>query len=121
MNKGHIQFKGQREVADRIELYRSRFTNNLGIMVGAFTGRLEAKAVRDRPWTDRTNAARNSIAGSHAHTGNEIVVALAIGVDYGKYLELSNGGKYRVIRPTVDVMRREFLQLPADAHEVTTL
>ena len=35
-------------------------------------------------------------------------------------MELSRGGKYRVIRPTVDTMRREFQQLPKDAAKVTS-
>ena len=37
------------------------------------------------------------------------------------YAVLARGGKYRVIRPTVDTMRREFQQLPKDAMKVTGL
>jgi hypothetical protein len=116
-----VRVTGQQQAAAKLGQWHKKFERNLLIMVGAFAGRLEAKAVQDRPWTDRTNAARNSITGSYDQTPGSIIVALAIGVEYGKYLELSRGGKYRVIRPTVDAMRREFGQLPKDAMEVTRL
>lgn len=64
----------------------------------------EREAKKNAPWTDRTSNARNSILGSKAVVnGNEISGTLSIGVDYGKYLELKNGGKYRIIWPTLEV------------------
>lgn len=51
------------------------------------------------PWTDRTGNARRSI---HSEASNQnMTAAVGIGVFYGKYLEKSNGGRYRVIDPTV--------------------
>ena len=116
-----IKVTGQAQVAAQLGRWQKKFERNLLIMTGGFTGRLEAKAVQDRPWTDQTNAARNSITGTYDQTRDGVIVALAIGVEYGKYLELSRGGKYRVIRPTVDQMRKEFQQIPRDAYEVTRI
>jgi hypothetical protein len=114
-----VRVTGHQQAAAKLGQWDKKFQRNLLVMVGAFAGRLEAKAVQDRPWTDRTNAARNSITGSYDQIPGGMIVALAIGVEYGKYLELSRGGKYRVIRPTVDAMRREFSHLPKDAMKVT--
>lgn len=114
-----FKVSGSRQVAANLAKWAQQLDRNLMVMTGAFTGRLEAKAVQNRPWTDQTNAARNSITGTFDRTAGGIIVALAIGVEYGKYLELARGGKYRVIRPTVDEMRGEFKQLPKDAAKVT--
>lgn len=114
-----VRITGQAQVAAALGRWHKKFERNLLLMTGAFTGRLEAKAVQDRPWTDRTDAARNSITGTYDKTAGGLIVALAIGVEYGKYLELARGGRFQVIRPTVDQMRKEFSQLPRDAYKVT--
>lgn len=57
------------------------------------------KSKHDAPWTDRTGNARRSIHQESADNGMSALVG--IGAFYGKYLELSHGGKYRVIHPTV--------------------
>lgn len=70
----------------------------------------ENEAKRKAPWTDRTGNARNSITGSGPMTnGGAIVAGLSIGVFYGKYLELSNQGKYRVLWPTLEGFSRQSL------------
>ena len=70
----------------------------------------EGYAKRTAPWHDRTGNARKSIAHLTKSFAELIVGVLGIGVFYGKYLELSNQGKYRVIRPTIDVYRNKLLQ-----------
>jgi len=67
-------------------------------------------AKRTAPWKDRTGNARRSIDHLTKSFSQLIVGVIGIGVFYGKYLELSNGGKYRVIRPTIDVYRSKLLQ-----------
>ena len=70
--------------------------------LGAAIGEAEAQAKRSAPWTDRTGNARKSITGSGPEVSpTRMRAALAIGMYYGVYLELSNGGKYRIIWPTV--------------------
>src|SRR4051812_48678913 len=82
-----VRVTGHQQAAAKLGQWDKKFQRNLLVMVGAFAGRLEAKAVQDRPWTDRTNAARNSITGSYDQIPGGMIVALAIGVEYGKYLE----------------------------------
>src|SRR5688500_16594909 len=100
-----LHVTGHTHVAAKLGRWHEKFERNLLVMAGAFAGRLDAKPVQDRPWTDQTNAARNSITGSYDKQIGGVVVALAIGVEYGVFLELARGGKYRVVRPTVDQMR----------------
>lgn len=70
----------------------------------------EATAKRNAPWTDRTGNARNSITGTKGEVdGNTVKGHLFIGVEYGKYLELCWGGKYRIVWPTIeDAAARRF-------------
>ena len=78
-------------------------------MEGPFGAKVTSHMKANRPWTDRTGAARASIHTEFSKSVNIYSLAYGIGVYYGKYLELSNGGKYRVVGPTGESMRREFM------------
>jgi len=77
---------------------------------GKLAADMENKAKRSRTWTDQTGNARRSITGSHESKTGSIIVALAIGVDYGKYLELGHGGRFAVVKPTINEYRRKYMQ-----------
>lgn len=66
---------------------------------------MEDHSMNTAPWHDRTGIARASIYGYATFTPTDIIIYHGIKVDYGVYLELSNGGKYRVIAPTVNKYR----------------
>lgn len=70
----------------------------------------EGYAKQNAPWRDRTGNARGSISHKTISSKDLVTGVIGIGVFYGKYLELSNQGKYRIIRPTVDVYRSKLLQ-----------
>lgn len=70
----------------------------------------EGYAKQNAPWHDRTGNARKSITHKSASTSIGVIGAIGIGVFYGKYLELCNQGRYRIIRPTIDVYRYKLLQ-----------
>jgi hypothetical protein len=70
----------------------------------------ENYAKHSAPWRDRTGNARRSIAHLTRRINDVIIGVLGIGVYYGKYLELCNQGKYRIIRPTIDVYRNKLIQ-----------
>lgn len=93
------------------EVLGDRLLKNLENAYGATVTQGEADAKRAAPWKDRTGNARASITGSGPKVDDKnIVVALAIGVHYGKYLELSFGGKYRIIWPTTLLMRPDLIE-----------
>lgn len=70
----------------------------------------ESSAKETAPWTDRTGNARASITGSTGREGTWLLAALAIGVFYGLYLEVSNGSKYAVVWPTMNARRKQMLE-----------
>lgn len=56
-------------------------------------------AKQNAPWTDRTGNARKSI---HSETSSDgMSVSVGIGEWYGKHLETSYGGRYRIVDPAV--------------------
>jgi hypothetical protein len=61
----------------------------------------ENEMKRSAPWTDRTGNARNGLQGQVSED-EDITIFLTTQMYYGKYLELCNGGKYRIIWPTVE-------------------
>lgn len=97
-------------------------------VVGIVTTESETTAINMAEWTDRTSAARNSIFGvvageSKSWTSddgeNGTIQApesdhakgfLGIGVSYGKYLETSNAGKYRIIKPVLNTANKKLAE-----------
>lgn len=67
----------------------------------------ENTAKRSAPWTDRTGNARGSTYGVQFDEPDAIVGQLGIGVEYGKWLEVAHAGRFRIIRPTMDVAREK--------------
>lgn len=68
-------------------------------------------AKQSAPWTDRTGNARISIFGTTSSETNRIIGYLGIGMPYGVYLELAHQGTYRVIWPTIDILRAKLLNI----------
>ena len=66
---------------------------------------LEDHSQNVAPWHDRTTIARTSIYAYATFTPTDIIIYHGIQVHYGVYLELSNGGKYRVIAPSINKYR----------------
>lgn len=80
----------------------ARFQGKVVKLADYEAAQLENNAKRNAPWTDRTGNARNSIYGRSQTNKGDVEIVHGIGIDYGKYLELKNEGKFRIIKPTVD-------------------
>lgn len=63
--------------------------------------RLQDQMKARAPWTDRTGAARRSLAGRATVTASAGIITLSHGADYGIYLERSNQGRYAIVGPTL--------------------
>ena len=74
----------------------------VGLYGDTVAKKLEASAKANRPWTDRTGIARQSLNGDSEWVGNKVRVSLSHGVFYGIWLELCNEGKYSIIMPTIN-------------------
>lgn len=63
---------------------------------------LRAKMKQNRPWTDRTNMAKNTLNAKVSRPDdNTIRITLAHGVSYGISLELEHNKRYAIVGPTV--------------------
>ena len=71
---------------------------------------LQAKMKLNRPWTDRTGRAKQSLNGSWKWMGDVARVELSHGVDYGVYLEFCNEKRYAIIKPTIDKISPEAIR-----------
>ena len=63
--------------------------------------RLRSQMKQEASWQDRTGAARRQLLAEVEQDEQKVALVLSHGVPYGKYLELSNGGRYAIIGPTV--------------------
>ena len=63
-------------------------------------------AKQNAPWTDRTGNARSGLFGTAERDVAQRIVTIYLShgatLDYGQYLELSNGGRYAVIMRTIE-------------------
>ncbi len=54
------------------------------------------------PWTDRTGNARQGLYTEVQDVVQQMVlIILSHGVDYGLFLEVSNGGRYAIVNPAI--------------------
>jgi hypothetical protein len=58
---------------------------------------MEGYAKVHRPWQDRTGAARAGLRGFIEEQNNTISLVIAHSVDYGIYLELAGGGRFKAL------------------------
>ncbi len=83
--------------------YLERKKAGLNALLLNWAGTMESYAKRHAPWTDRTGHARQSLHGGVDIQGDQQVLYLSHGVEYGIHLELDHGGNYAIVRPTADV------------------
>ena len=58
---------------------------------------------KNRPWKDRTGKAKASLNVVVTQPNDTTVrITLSHGVSYGKWLEMAHGGKYGIIKPTIE-------------------
>lgn len=64
--------------------------------------KLESDMKANRPWTDRTGAAKQRLSGSASIPDpDKIRITLSHGVDYGLWLEYAKEKKYAILEPTI--------------------
>ena len=87
---------------DQTREYLERKKAGLYALLQNWAGTMEGYAKSHAPWTDRTGHARQSLHGGVDVQGDQQVLYLSHGVEYGIRLELDYGGNYAIVRPTVD-------------------
>lgn len=90
---------GLKEINKKLDQVMDSVRESAKVAVQITAAQCVVYAKQSAPWQDRTGDARRSI---HSEKGNQGMSAtVGIGVSYGKYLETSFGGRYRVVDPTV--------------------
>jgi hypothetical protein len=62
------------------------------------------------PWKDRTGNARRGLWAENEKSPSRLSMTLGHSVEYGVYLEESNGGKFQILMPTLVATARSFMQ-----------
>lgn len=83
---------------------------SLGLYADTVAKKMESHAKSNKPWTDRTGRAKQSLNSSWGWRGDVARVELSHGVDYGVYLEFCNEKKYAIIKPTIDKISPEAIR-----------
>jgi len=104
MARGGIVWTTPPEVLARnIEAYGDRMIKAVYAVAEYCAQAIQDDAKRNASWQDRTGNARLMLQGEVDKFSEEVVVIYLVhGMDYGKWLELANGGKYKIIMPTLE-------------------
>ncbi|AVR56915.1 hypothetical protein PBI_TRISCUIT_42 [Microbacterium phage Triscuit] len=63
---------------------------------------LEEIMKSDAPWADRSGAARAGLNASVENQAGVVSIILAHGVEWGKWLELIQNGRFAIVGPTLE-------------------
>jgi len=63
------------------------------------------------PWTDRTGNARAGLMGVATREGKNIVIYFVHSLDYGRWLELKNAGRFAIVWPVTLEMGPQLLSM----------
>lgn len=102
------RLEGLDKIFRNLDQLKDNVRQNTAQAMEIFGANMEVQAKGNAPWTDRTGNARRSISSETEASVNKIETYLSIGVFYGKYLELSNGGKYAIVWATITQNRQAF-------------
>jgi len=102
MATGIVWIRPPSALARSIEQYGLKLRVAVKALADYFAQKMQDEARRNAPWQDRTGNARSGLAGLAEQAALDLmVIYLTHGVEYGKWLELANGGKYAIVVPTI--------------------
>lgn len=94
---------GMDTLTNGAEQYLARLQTAVAALGDYFASRIQTDMRQNAPWEDRTGNARSGLFSISERMAVDVVrIWLSHGhtVDYGKWLELANAGKYAIIVPT---------------------
>ncbi len=93
-------------LARAIEQYGDRAIIAVTALAGRIATIMQNDARESATWTDRTGNARTGLFGTAERDAAQKMVTIylshGVDLDYGKWLELANGGKYAVVMRTIE-------------------
>lgn len=97
------------DVTRKLINYESKVNAGLKLYGMVAASKMESYAKANRPWTDRTANAKQSITGTSDLTGHILTIQLSGGMDYSPYLEFAMNKQYAVLYPTLRKHENEIL------------
>ncbi len=99
-------------IARNAEKYGDKVLAAVQAVAEYMSQKIEDYAKVNAPWTDRSGNARKLLRGEVDRMAEDMVVIYLIqGVDYGKWLELCNGGKYAIIMKSLEAHYHEVMAM----------
>ena len=97
------QVTPEQAFTELVDAYENEIHNAIKQIADRYAPDIEAWMKSNAPWTDRTGNARQTLNTEVQEVASVMIgIILAHGVDYGIFLELSNGGAYAIIGPALD-------------------
>lgn len=85
------------------EQYQSKFFVAVLVVCEVAATKMEEYAKTNAIWTDRTGNARQKLKGDAAWVSkDQIVIAVSHHMDYGFWLELAHGRKYKILEKSIE-------------------
>lgn len=106
-----LTFTGLGELIANVEGYGDRIKRGVAAVGPILAPKIQSWAQEHGPWTDRTGQARQGLVGTYEVLADLVTIYLYHGADHGKWLELANGGRYRVIIPALSAHYGEAMSL----------
>lgn len=86
----------------------SKEYGGLQMLMQTVASKMETWAKQNRPWTDRTGAAKQRLHGeAYWENKNILVAAIMHQVDYGIWLELAHERKYAILEKAIEEHKDE--------------
>jgi cellulose synthase/poly-beta-1,6-N-acetylglucosamine synthase-like glycosyltransferase len=98
-----------------IEEYGERIKRAVRAVGDFIAPKIQAYAQAHAPWQDQSGNARQGLAAIAEVAEELVTIYLYHGMDYGKWLELKNGGKYAIINKALQAHYGEIMALIASA------
>lgn len=106
-------------LADAIDRYGDRVLQAVAAIAQYVATEMQNDAKANASWTDRTGNARTGLFGtSEADFAQKVVtIYLSHGavIDYGRWLELANSGRYAIIMRTMQAHYEPLMQMLREA------
>lgn len=107
--QGSFKWKSDTLFAN-MRLFEPRLDRALVALTEFYGNRIEGAAKMNAPWTDRTGNARGGLETAVTHAPGVHRITLFHKVEYGLWLEIANGGRYRIIMPTLESQGRQMMR-----------
>ena len=102
--------KGTKQVTDNLSRWAENRLRGIADFNRFTASQVQTSSRTNATWTNRTGNARQGLTGFSYVQLPKMFVALFHKVIYGKYLELSNDGKFAIIEQTLNKTRNDWFK-----------